>query len=348
MKAGRISYAVESFHVEPAPLGPGYMLAVYGWFHSESPTQTMQLEISSANRIVYDITDFRRASPDVVQYLGDVAANARFQLKIQYEEAPSRPDEATINILFASGDMYSINITRIFKPYLNLASIAASELVMRFDSLGDSCEFGLMQRETGAERLGLFRYAGTLSTSALVRGIDSSFAGFATKEDLEFHLAQDEWIGVSRQYGYVFHTRRFQPFITEDQIREEESARLSFLARLLLEDIEDGNKIFVRRAGGFEGTDPEDGMQELYRALRAVGPAKLLWVSPGDVAPAVVHLGDGLYRGYIGRLAPYENAYDFSAADWIALLSLAGKMIDEGQGPTGTSTSTNTALVGSR
>ena len=347
MSAGRISYTVEGFRVEPAPHGPGYSLVVYGWCHSEPPVQTMQLEMSSAGKIVHDITDFTRASADVAHYLGEVAANVRFHLQIPYEAPPSRPDEAIINVLMASGDLYKINITGIFQPIQNPAPITGSDLVMRFESLGDSCEFGLMQREIGIERLGLFRYAGTLSTSALVRGIENRFAGFATKEDLGFHLAHDEWIGGSRQYGYVFHTRRFQPFTTEDQIREEESARLSLLARLLLDDIEDGNKIFVRRVGGFEGDDPELGMQELHRALRSIGPAKLLWVTPGDQAPSVVHLGDGLYRGYIARLAPYEDAHDFSASDWIALLALARDMIDKGQADAATPASPSATLIGS-
>ena len=347
MKAGRTAYAVERFRVERAPSDQGFVTIVYGWFHAESGVRTMQLTISTPETTTYNIADYACESADVAQHFGGAAANARFKLVISSRTMPKQPTEAIINITLVSGDIHGIDITNVFKPYQSLPSIAAGDLVMRFESLGDNCEFGLLQRAVGAERLGLFRFAGVLSASALARGIDDGFEGFATKEDLEFHTAGTEWIGVSRRYGYVFHTHRYQPKVTEEQIAEEESARLPFLARLVLEDIEDGDKIFVRRAGSSEGTDLEEGMHALNRALRARGPTNLLWVTQGDHAPRVVHIGEGLYRGYIGRLAPYADAHDFSASDWVLLLSLARDMIDRGEADAGAAPPQDATLVGS-
>jgi hypothetical protein len=38
--------------------------------------------------------------------------------------------------------------------------LADRDLVLQFESLGDSCELGLVQRMVGVEPLGMFRFAG--------------------------------------------------------------------------------------------------------------------------------------------------------------------------------------------
>ena len=47
---------------------------------------------------------------------------------------------------------------------------------MRFESLGDNCEFGLFQRMCNAEPLGLFRFAGGYLPE-IIRGLNSGFSG---------------------------------------------------------------------------------------------------------------------------------------------------------------------------
>lgn len=41
---------------------------------------------------------------------------------------------------------------------LQRTDMLPSELVARFESLGDNCEFGLVQRHFGAEPVGVFRF----------------------------------------------------------------------------------------------------------------------------------------------------------------------------------------------
>jgi hypothetical protein len=348
MKAGSASYTVESFRTEPASSDGRCNLILSGWFHGDSDVQSMRLDVDFEQLVTHEIAEFSLTSQDVADHLGPAASNRRFSFKAEIDKSSHPLRGAVIRLTLGSGDGYDINIKDMFKPHGKDAASVASDVVMRFESLGDNCEFGLMQRAVGKERLGLFRYAGTLSTSALIRGIQNRFEGFGTLDDLQFHVSHDEWIGVSRRYGYVFHTRRYQSVVTEEQIREEESARLPFLARLLLDDIEQGDKIFVRRIGRFEATGPEQGMHELYQALRDVGPVKLLWVTqatPMDYAPRVTRVADGLFRGLIGRLSPYENANDFASSDWIALLSMAGSKIDEAAGEPFQHGADNTGLV---
>jgi len=241
---------------------------------------------------------------------------------------------ATLRVQLAMGDRMIIPVGGLFNVTSQQPSTDISDLIMRFESLGDNCEFGLLQRQLGTERLGLFRYAGTARTHALIEGLRTRFQGFATPDDLKFHLLGGEWMAVSRQYGFEFHTHRYETSMTEDEVRATESVHLRFLVRLMLEDIEEGSKIFVRRNGRWGNSGPEDDMLSLYRALRDLGPSKLLWVTLADDAHpngTVIRLEDGLFRGYIDILSDYADAYQFSPESWITLLSEAVRVIDAGR-----------------
>jgi hypothetical protein len=53
-----------------------------------------------------------------------------------------------------------------------------AELLLQFESLGDNCELGLVQRRAGVEPLGLFRFAGA-PLRHLIRALETRFAGMA-------------------------------------------------------------------------------------------------------------------------------------------------------------------------
>ena len=98
----------------------------------------------------------------------------------------------------------------------------------------------MFQRRCDAEPLGLLRFSSTFMRN-LVRGIDSGFAGLGEIEDidprLEGRLAR-EYMIHEKKFGLVYHT-----FVYEGQrslwlMREQEAARLKFLRRKLLEDLE--------------------------------------------------------------------------------------------------------------
>ncbi len=56
--------------------------------------------------------------------------------------------------------------------------LAEHELVLQFESLGDNCELGLVQRKLGAEPLGMFRFAGA-PLGHLLCAMRSRFEGMA-------------------------------------------------------------------------------------------------------------------------------------------------------------------------
>ena len=102
-------------------------------------------------------------------------------------------------------------------------------------------------------------------------------------------------------------------------MREQEAARLKFLRRKFMEELEAAEKIFVYRYG--TGTTLEE-ILPLHLALSRCGPATLLWVvpeEPGRPSGTVEVLMNGLLKGYIDRFAPGDNAHDFSFEGWIKL-----------------------------
>src|SRR5579885_2880091 len=56
------------------------------------------------------------------------------------------------------------------------AALPPDQLMMRFESLGENCEFGLAQRRCGAEPLGLLRFA-SAPLEKLLAGLEGRFEG---------------------------------------------------------------------------------------------------------------------------------------------------------------------------
>lgn len=193
-------------------------------------------------------------------------------------------------------------------------------LMMRFESLGENCEFGLAQRRCQAEPLGLLRFAST-PLSALLAALKRRFEGLGASDQIDIRVSdnQREYLVVDRRYGVLYHPWLMVGQAEPADILQRETRRLPLLTRKLIEDLEDGSKIFVYR--GMRPLARVQAMQ-LVGAIREYGPGKLLWVERQDrthPAGTVEMLGDGLIKGYIDRFAPGDNAHDLSLDCWIAL-----------------------------
>ncbi|HTW71348.1 MAG TPA: hypothetical protein VME47_15790 [Acetobacteraceae bacterium] len=198
--------------------------------------------------------------------------------------------------------------------------LTTTQLVMQFESLGENCEFGLLQRRCDAEPLGLLRFSSTFIRD-LVRGLDAGFEGIGTPEDIEPRLEgmgnEKEYMIADRRYGLLYHT-----FVLEHQrsawlLKEQESTRLKFLHRKFMEELEAHEKIFVYKQN--DQVSREE-VRALFLALNRFGPNTLLWVLPAE-SPAQVGtvevLENGWFRGYVDRFAPADNAHDLSLNAWL-------------------------------
>lgn len=191
------------------------------------------------------------------------------------------------------------------------------QLLSRFESLGDNCEFGVVQRYARIEPLGLFRWNST-TLPALMAVLGEEFAN-VDPENVELYTHKNgEFMVRLPPWGFQYHTHLFEGSIEPERLREQQVKVIGFLKRRMLEDLRSGEKIFVRK-----GTDTRatQAVLDLHRQLLRYGRNTLLWVIPEDEShPAgmVEVLETGLLRGYIDRFAPAEDAYDCSPV-WLDL-----------------------------
>lgn len=196
---------------------------------------------------------------------------------------------------------------------------AAGEL----ESLGSNCELGFVQRELGVERLSLLRFAG-MPLHKLWRGLETSFADLA--QPGRFHLQpsgdRGEYIGRDDVYLLEYHTG--QADVVLDQLHAREPARLRFLARKLLDDLEDATKLFVVKAD--DGLQPAQ-IATLMRLLHRRGPSALLWVDTASAAhPAgtVEAICPALFKGYVARFGDLtQGTHTIEHRDWRKVMARA-------------------------
>jgi hypothetical protein len=197
-----------------------------------------------------------------------------------------------------------------------------ADLVKRFFSLGDNCEFGIVQRKAGAEPLGLFRFNLTRIES-IIAGLKVSFADLAEPGNLLVDFEHGEWFVRETTYKFLYHTFNTDQHFDRQRLVSQQTNYLRFLARGFLEGLKDGEHIYVRRA---TSTEDEASIRLLGKALRDIGPVTLLWVSLADdthPAGSAKWLDDGIMHGRMRHLAPYHDAYDADLGGWITVLRSA-------------------------
>ena len=204
-------------------------------------------------------------------------------------------------------------------PQLDL-ELALADLVVRFESLGENCEFGLVQRQCGAEPIGLFRFS-SAPLPRLLKALRAKFKGMGRPGNIVVEESSNgrEYMVQDKAFGFLYHAWVLVGEMEPADVARRESRRLPLLVRKLVEDLTNGEKIFV-----YHGMDPLSSSEgkELASALQAYGPATLLWVELADevhAAGTVEQLEPGLLKGYMDRFAPGENAHDLSLDCWVSV-----------------------------
>jgi len=203
-----------------------------------------------------------------------------------------------------------------------VAKMDAQTVALQFESLGDSCEFGLFQRGVGAEPLGLLRFTGTRLDKLLI-ALAERFSGFDLPGQIEIYQHENpegrEYISRLKDYAMPFHTGVYDRDMPESEVLARELRRLRYLRRRLIEDLEGAEKIFVIRR------DPPLSEHEalpVWLTLREYGPNRLLCVGPakeGRPAGSIEVVAEGLMMGFVERLAPYKNTHDLAHHSWMEL-----------------------------
>lgn len=199
-------------------------------------------------------------------------------------------------------------------------------LLLGFESIGQDCEFGLVQRRYGAEPLGLLRW--NFTTPATLReALDAGLTGLGDPECTVMQLWDDyEYYLADRRWGFAFHTWISRHEVEPDVLFGKMCRRVAFLRDKLLSDLAAGEKVFVLKT--FSATTAD--VRALYASLQAHGPVRLLWVrsramGAPDAAEAlpvrnVREVEPGLYAGEVTRFGNRDvGLWSIDFEEWVDL-----------------------------
>ena len=191
---------------------------------------------------------------------------------------------------------------------------ALATLLKRFESLGDDCEFGLVQRIFHAGALGLLRWARTLPEN-LIKALDARFDGVGDPENTIISIVGNEYMTEDRRYSMIGHTFTPPSAITFEEFSVEQCRRMQWLRRKLIDDLTAGRKIFVYKTERV--TDAE--ILAVYEALQRYSTnITLLFVRLQDnehEAGTVRRVIGNLFVGYMDRF----STIDISISIWARL-----------------------------
>ncbi|MEA2737209.1 MAG: hypothetical protein QOH05_516 [Acetobacteraceae bacterium] len=128
-------------------------------------------------------------------------------------------------------------------------NLSLRDLMFCFEGFGDNCEFGFIQRRLGAEPLGLFRFA-WLGLPEIVEALQTGFAALDTPENVEVYLHENDEYFVRFNTSSYYHTFIFSGQEEQEAVRRKQLIRISLLRRNLIETLEQGTKIIVRKGQG--------------------------------------------------------------------------------------------------
>jgi hypothetical protein len=196
--------------------------------------------------------------------------------------------------------------------------IAVGELMLKFESLGQNCEFGLVQRQCGAEPLSLLRFSST-PLPKLLAALEAEFEGMGSPETVHVQVSANgrELMINDSRFGFLYHAFVQSGAMSPEALHRREVRRVPLLIRKLLEDLQSADKIFVFKG---MGAVPEEEIFPLAALLRHYGPNTLLFVTLADgehPAGSVEFRAPGFLVGYMSRFAPTEDAADFDVAQWV-------------------------------
>ena len=195
------------------------------------------------------------------------------------------------------------------------AGIGDGAIAGRFESLGEDCEFGFVQRDFGLEPLGLLRFAGG-DEKKLLRMLKERLNGVGDPLYTKLIDRETEYFTSDTRFGLYSHTFVAPYSVEHDAFLSEQCKRLGFLKRKLLRDLEAAEKVFVVTAHKFPS---DESALELYAALNEYGPNRLLYVRagvPGVEAGTIQQVNDGLVFGYLDTWGQENSVWNIAHETW--------------------------------
>jgi hypothetical protein len=200
-------------------------------------------------------------------------------------------------------------------------------LLMSMESLGDNCEFGMLQRRFGAEPLGLLRFAG-ISLSNLIDAMSAGFEGVGDPGRMLIEVLSNGEYLIHDAYGIAQHTFVYSHELPRERFEQQTARRSAFLRNKLLEDLRRGAKLFVYRINIITTAQA----RELHAAMCNYGRPHLLCVQLSNLSNApgtVEQVQEGLLFGYVSRFATELGLKDCEYAEWMEVCRAASALRGE-------------------
>jgi pentatricopeptide repeat protein len=220
------------------------------------------------------------------------------QKLVELERAPG-PDRS------ASGD------TSPPHPLTDDDKAKQKKLLLRYESLGgDSpgCEIGLVQRKLGIEPLSLLRWTTTPGLQ-LITAMEARLEGIGAPENTELYAPHHEYKTMDRRYSMDMAAFVAVVSVPYDVMLQRSLKRITFLRKKLVQDLSEGNKIFVYRTR--EDSLDLSQVLRLKAAMRQFGPNNLLYIKiAGSANPvgSVRLVAADLCFGYVKKFSTEPNA----------------------------------------
>jgi hypothetical protein len=203
-----------------------------------------------------------------------------------------------------------------------LPVLADGDLVLLFESIGDNCELGLVQRRVGAEPLGLLRFAGAPLRN-LIRALNARFENIADPGHIRINAENGEYMVKLTKFDFTYHAHVKVGEMEPAALHRQQTRTVGFLADKLIADLENPSKILVfRQNEPLLGSD----LVDLRIALSAYGPSTILWVQeacPGHPPGSVEVADERMMVGYVRRLAARDTVPDADYESWMQVLRRA-------------------------
>ena len=198
-------------------------------------------------------------------------------------------------------------------------------LVQCFESLGENCDFGVVQRAVGVEPFGLFRFA-SCNAADMKELLQTGFEALGTPEDLFLQEIgpNREFFVRSRRFSFGAHTENSYGKDEPETVRAAQIRKVRFLKGQLVRDLTEARKMFV-----FKGRAAPDMVSGIAAKLRAYGPNSLLWVDLADARhpPGTVErMSDVLIRGFVRHFGAYDDDPCLPVTDWVSVCGNAYRL----------------------
>lgn len=199
------------------------------------------------------------------------------------------------------------------------------DFLKEFESIGDNCEFGMIQKLYGFDEGSLLKWARIPKIYQLINFLENDFKEFYLLDNIS--PKWDDMIEDTK-YGLWFHSdlgsvmsENVRRWTLDDadarkQIYEVEYEKRTYLLKKFKNAIAENGKIFVYKMNAL--VEPS-AIVRLHAALRRHGKANLLHVeqaAEGEACYRVAERGDGLWRSCLPRFAPYWPVTDYLPGAW--------------------------------